>query len=64
MRSRGTAIAIHKENGGSVTVNTAGLIQGDINIHSGDFAVTVRNQARGVITGDFRCQQLGEDRAD
>ena len=57
----GDALLVNKNNSntGSVTITTAGRVDGDITIGAGGFAVTVTNEARGVIVGNFSSRSTG-----
>ena len=59
--SSGDALLVSKNNSdtGSVTITTAGRIDGDITIGGGGFAVTVTNEAEGVIVGNFTSSSTG-----
>ena len=59
--SSGDAIFVNKNNSdtGSVAITTAGRINGDITVGTGSFSVTVTNEERGTVVGNFTSRSTG-----
>ena len=57
----GSVISVNKNaaDSGSITITTAGRLEGDMTIGGGAFAVSVTNRTQGHIVGDFRSTSTG-----